>query len=141
LSQIETIDSISTTTTYQYDLNDRLEWEKINGIISTTYQYDLNGNTIQKTEGTQITNYQWNQQKQLIGVLTSVGREKVINAEWHKLVELPNQAIVTAATSELPNLASNPEHLKKFEQISKALDLRALQEMSRPSKYFQWDSW
>jgi hypothetical protein len=73
--------------------------------------------------------------------VNNIGREKIINAGWYKLVELPNQAIVTATTSELPNLASNPEHLKKFEQISQALDLRTLQEMNKPSKYFQFDSW
>jgi RHS repeat-associated protein len=73
LSQIETVGGIATTTTYQYDLNDRLAWEKVNDIVSASYQYDLNGNTIQKTEATQTTNYQWNQQKQLIGVTTSDG--------------------------------------------------------------------
>ncbi len=78
----------------------------------------------------------WSQEQ-----VNNVGREKVINAGWHKLIELPNKAIVTATTSERPDLVGNSEHLKRFEQISETLSLKSLQQQSEPSKYFQFDSW
>jgi YD repeat-containing protein len=75
LSQTETTGGTSQQTTYQYDANDRLEWEKVNGTLKTSYQYDANGNTIAKSEmGVGTTTYDWNQDGRLIGVMMADGK-------------------------------------------------------------------
>ena len=75
LSQMETTGGTSQQTIYQYDANDRLEWEKVNGTLKTIYQYDANGNTIAKSEmGVGTTTYDWNQDGRLIGVMMADGK-------------------------------------------------------------------
>jgi RHS repeat-associated protein len=74
LSKLETVGGIATEITYQYDSNDRLEWEKVNNVLSSSYQYNNNGSTIQKAEGEKISTYRWNQEKRLIGVTTADGK-------------------------------------------------------------------
>jgi RHS repeat-associated protein len=63
-------------TTYQYDQNDRLEWEKVNGVLKTSYQYDANGNTTQKAEaGVGTTVYTWNQDGRMVAATTADGKQ------------------------------------------------------------------
>lgn len=76
LSQTETTATGTETTTYQYDHNDRLEWEKFNGVLKTSYQYDDNGNTIEKTEaGVGTTTYTWNQDGRMVEATTASGKQ------------------------------------------------------------------
>ena len=62
--------SLTQSTTYTYDANDRLtqEVDSIHG--TTTYQYDTNGNLTQKTNGANTTTYNWNSDNRLIEVQT-----------------------------------------------------------------------
>ncbi|BAS59966.1 YD repeat protein (plasmid) [Leptolyngbya boryana NIES-2135] len=62
----ETLDSATTQTDYQYDRNDRLEWEKVNGNTTVSYTYDAHGSTLTKTENGTKTSYVWNDDKRLI---------------------------------------------------------------------------
>jgi RHS repeat-associated protein len=67
LSKKETSGTTITQTDYQYDGNDRLLGEKVNGTTTTTYTYDNNGSTLTKTENGVTTAYTWNDEKRLIG--------------------------------------------------------------------------
>jgi RHS repeat-associated protein len=62
----ETVSSTTTQTDYDYDANDRLLWEKMNGVTTTTYTYDNNGSTRTKVENGVTTTYTWNDDKRLI---------------------------------------------------------------------------
>ncbi|MCU0548662.1 MAG: choice-of-anchor C family protein [Leptolyngbya sp. Prado105] len=62
----ETLSSGTTQTDYQYDKNDRLEWEKVGGATTSSYTYDANGSTLTKTENGNTTTYVWNDDKRLI---------------------------------------------------------------------------
>jgi large repetitive protein len=69
LSQTEVVSGttpVTTTTTYQYDSNDRLQTERVNGVVGTTYQYDNNGSTTSKTDSTGVTTYIWNDDNRLV---------------------------------------------------------------------------
>jgi RHS repeat-associated protein len=59
--------NLITTTTYQYDENDRLLKEKENGSDKVIYTYDNNGNTLTKTENGETTESIWNDQNRLSG--------------------------------------------------------------------------
>ncbi len=54
------------TTTYRYDVNDRLLDEKVNETAIVTYGYDNNGSTIDKTENGLTSSYVWNDDKRLV---------------------------------------------------------------------------
>jgi hypothetical protein len=77
----------------------------------------------------------WNQEQ-----VNSVGREIVMQANWHESIELSSKSIVSAATLEFPDLLDNPIHIYQFEHITKILKLRTSQSSSKPSEYFWLDS-
>ncbi|MCV3217133.1 putative Ig domain-containing protein [Plectonema radiosum NIES-515] len=56
----------TTTTSYEYDANDRLLNEKVNNIVTVSYGYDNNGSTLTKTDSQGTTSYVWNDEKRLI---------------------------------------------------------------------------
>ncbi|MGA1841276.1 MAG: PKD domain-containing protein [bacterium] len=58
-------DTVAGSTNYTYDENDRLLTEN-----AITYTYDNNGNTISKTEGTDVTTYSYDYENRLIGAQT-----------------------------------------------------------------------
>jgi RHS repeat-associated protein len=60
-------DSVDGLTTYDYDNNDRLLSETLNGQV-TTYTYDNNGNTLSRFKSaSDQTNYTWDDQNRMIG--------------------------------------------------------------------------
>jgi RHS repeat-associated protein len=64
-NRLSKADSVKGPTNYTYDENDRLLTE--NG---TSYTYDNNGNTISKTEGSDVTTYSYDYENRLIGAQT-----------------------------------------------------------------------
>jgi hypothetical protein len=63
----------------------------------------------------------------------TVGRQKIRNADWHKLYELPNGSIIGLVTEIMTDLA-NPQHKTKLTSLSKYFDLREIQELYRLSE-------
>ena len=70
MTQTETDASGTTTTTYTYDDNDRIQTEGAVGAApsSTTYTYDNNGNTLTETENGVTTNYGYDSRNRLISL-------------------------------------------------------------------------
>jgi RHS repeat-associated protein len=67
LSRTETDSGGPETTTYVYDLGDRLVSETT-GIVSSTFAYDPNGNLLSRTTAGQATTYSWDAENRMIGV-------------------------------------------------------------------------
>jgi RHS repeat-associated protein len=62
-----TANNVVAATTYQYDGNDRLLKELVNGNDKVIYTYDNNGNTLTKTEDGNTTESIWNDRNRLVG--------------------------------------------------------------------------
>jgi YD repeat-containing protein len=72
-NRLSQVDSVEGTTTYVYDVGDRLLSETTAG-VTTTYTYDNNGNTISKqVTGQPATTYTWNDDNRLVAVITAEG--------------------------------------------------------------------
>jgi hypothetical protein len=92
-------------------------------------------NSSEVPQGISWINY-WNGEQ-----VDNIGRDKVMTAGWFNAIELPNKSVITVATSTRPDFANNSKHLEFFDSISKKINLKALQEKSKPSKLFQFDVW
>lgn len=72
LTQVETDATVSTTTTFVYDDNDRLQTETATGgsPSATTYTYDNNGNTLTRVADGVTTTYAYDSRNRLINLNT-----------------------------------------------------------------------
>jgi len=66
LNKTVTVNGTTTTRTYDYDDNDRLEREKVSQQVVASYIYDNNGNTLIKTENGITTEYTWDFENRLV---------------------------------------------------------------------------
>ena len=106
-------DSVEGLTSYIYDENDRLLTEN-----NTTYAYDNNGNTISRTEGTDITAYSYDFENRLIQVQTPSSLiNYVYNAKGNRVQSNVNGIITNYLVDE------NRSYAQVLEERNDAGDL------------------
>ena len=79
LTKVETKPTQTITTTYTYDDNDRLITEIVTvtgtdpSVTTYTYTYDDNGNTLSKTDGTNVNTYSYDYENRLVSADIQLG--------------------------------------------------------------------
>jgi hypothetical protein len=76
----------------------------------------------------------WSQQQ-----VETVGREKIANAGWSRVITLSNNAVIAFVADTKPDLTRS-EHIQAFERITRNINLRELQLSSHPPQNFSFDS-